>query len=290
MSIIVGDNTKVIVHGITGNEGMFHTQAMLRYGTKIVAGVTPGKGGQNVNGVPVYNSAADAVAQHGANTSIIFVPARFARDAALDAMNAGIKVLVIITEHVPQKDTIELVAIANRTGCVIIGPNCPGIMNPSTKTHIGIMPTHIFHPGNIGIISRSGTLTYEISHDITQSGMGQSTCVGIGGDPIIGLNYVRVLELFKNDTETGAVVLIGEIGGNAEEMAAQYIKDTHYPKPVIAYIAGRQAPSEKQMGHAGAIIMGDSGSATSKIKAFEKAGIPVAEKPSDIPRLFKGKI
>ena len=288
MSIIIDDGSKVVVQGITGNEGRFHTASMLRYGTKIVAGVTPGKGGQQVEGVPVYNTVAEAVTRHGVDTSIIFVPARFTRSAALEAIDAGIKNLVVITEGIPQRDAIEFVAKAKKKGDVIIvGPNCPGVISPAHRIKVGIMPDHIFSPGSVGIASRSGTLTYEITWHISQAGMGQSTCVGLGGDPIVGLDFIKVLEMFHDDEETKGVVLIGEIGGNAEELAAQYISAVSYPKPVVAYIAGRLAPPGKRMGHAGAIIMGKTGTASSKIEAFTKAGVPVAEKPSDIPKLLK---
>ena len=288
MSIIIDDGSKVVVQGITGNEGRFHTASMLRYGTKIVAGVTPGKGGQQVEGVPVYNTVAEAVTRHGVDTSIIFVPARFTRSAALEAIDAGIKNLVVITEGIPQRDAIEFVAKAKKKGDVIIvGPNCPGVISPAHRIKVGIMPGHIFSPGSVGIASRSGTLTYEITWHISQAGMGQSTCVGLGGDPIVGLDFIKVLEMFHDDEETKGVVLIGEIGGNAEELAAQYISEVSYPKPVVAYIAGRLAPPGKRMGHAGAIIMGKTGTASSKIEAFTKAGVPVAEKPSDIPKLLK---
>lgn len=287
MSIIVNRDTKVLVQGITGNEGSFHTAVMLEYETKVVAGVTPGKDGQKVHGVPVYGTVVEAVSRHGANTSIVFVPAPFARSAVMEAINAGIKTIAIITEHIPQKDSIEFITLARKESVTIIGPNCPGIINPGAKVRAGIMPVHIFQPGNIGIVSRSGTLTYEIAWTLTQANKGQSTCLGIGGDPVIGLDFIAVLEMFKNDEETNEVVIIGEIGGNAEEMAAQYIRDSKYPKPVVAYIAGRLAPPEKRMGHAGAIIMGEAGSASSKIKAFNQAGVPVAEKPSDIITLLK---
>ena len=287
MSIIIDKNSKVVVQGITGNEGRFHTASMLHYGTKIVAGVTPGKGGQQIADVPVYDTVSEAVAKHGANTSIIFVPASFTRTAVIEAIDADIKTLVVITEGLPQRDAIELVARANKKGDVnIIGPNCPGIINPPRKIMVGIMPDHIFRPGGVGIASRSGTLTYEITWYISHAGLGQSTCVGLGGDPIVGLDFIKVLEMFKEDEETQGVVLIGEIGGNAEELAAQYIAETNYPKPVVAYIAGRLAPPGKRMGHAGAIIMGNTGTASSKIEAFTKAGIPVAEKPSDITDLL----
>jgi succinyl-CoA synthetase alpha subunit len=287
MSIIVDDNSRVVVQGITGNEGRFHTTSMLRYGTRIVAGVTPGKGGQQVEGIRVYNTVSEAANSHGVNISILFVPARFAHSAVLEALDVGIKTLVVITESIPQKDAIEFIAAANKRGDVtIVGPNTPGVINPGKRIHIGVMPVHIFKPGIIGMISRSGTLTYEIAWHITNGGLGQSTCVGIGGDAIVGLDFIKVLEMFEGDEETKGVVIIGEIGGNAEELAAQYIAETNYPKPVVAYIAGRLAPAEKRMGHAGAIIMGDVGTAKSKIDAFTKAGVPVAEKPSDIARLL----
>ena len=288
MSIIIDEGSKVVVQGITGNEGRFHTASMLRYGTKVVAGVTPGKGGQQVESIPVYNTVAGAVGNHGVDTSIMFVPARFTRSAALEAIDAGIKNLVVITEGIPQRDAIEFVAKAKKNGDVIIvGPNCPGVISPAHRIKVGIMPDHIFSPGSVGIASRSGTLTYEITWHISQAGVGQSTCVGLGGDPIVGLDFTKVLEMFRDDEETEGVVLIGEIGGNAEELAAQYISEVSYPKPVVAYIAGRLAPPGKRMGHAGAIIMGKTGTAGSKIEAFTKAGVPVAEKPSDIPKLLK---
>ncbi|MBI2859594.1 MAG: succinate--CoA ligase subunit alpha [Chloroflexi bacterium] len=287
MGIIVDGSSRVIVQGITGYEGRFHTAAMLSYGTKVVAGAVPGRGGQEVEGVPVYETVADGVSKHGANTSIIFVPARFARNAVVEAIDAGIKTVTVITEGIPQKDAIEFVTRARKKGDVtIVGPNCPGAISPAHKTKVGIMPGHIFSPGGIGIASRSGTLTYEIAWHITNAGLGQSTCVGLGGDPIVGLDFVKLLEMFRKDDETRGVVLIGEIGGNAEEIAAQHIAETRYPKPVVAYIAGRLAPPGKRMGHAGAIIMGNTGTAESKIAAFGKAGVPVADKPSDIARLL----
>jgi len=288
LGIILSKEPKVIVQGITGNEGRFHTELMLGYGTRIVAGVTPGKGGQQVQDIPVYNTVSETVTSHSADTSIMFVPARFARDAVLEAIDAGIKVLVVITEGIPQKDAVEFVAKANKRGDVIIvGPNCPGLISPLHRIKVGIMPEHIFNPGSIGIASRSGTLTYEIAWHISNAGLGQSTCVGIGGDAIVGLDFIEVLKMFKDDEETKGVVLIGEIGGNAEELAAQYIAETNYPKPVVAYIAGRLAPPGKRMGHAGAIIMGSTGTAKSKIDAFTSARVPVAEKPSDIIKLLK---
>ena len=288
MAIIINKDPKVVVQGITGHEGALHAALMLSYGTRIVAGVTPGKGGQQVQNVPVYNHVSEAVKNHSVDTSIIFVPAPFARNAVLDAIDAGIKTLVVITEGIPQKDSIEFIAKANKNGdVVIVGPNTPGFIIPPNSTKVGIMPNHIFKPGIVGIASRSGTLTYEIAWHITNTGLGQSMCLGIGGDPIVGLDFIKLLEMFKDDEATKSVVLIGEIGGNAEELAAGYIKETNYPKPVVAYIAGRLAPPEKRMGHAGAIVMGNVGTAKSKIDAFTAAGVPVAEKPSDIAKLLK---
>lgn len=287
MSVIIGKDTRVVVQGITGNEGRFHAGSMLKYGTQVVAGVTPGKGGQDVEGIPVYNTVAEAVTNNGANTAIMFVPARFARDAVVEGIDAGIKTLVVITEGIPQKDGIEFVNKANQKGGItIVGPNCPGIINPIHKVKVGIMPDHIFKAGNVAIASRSGTLTYEVAWHISDAGLGQSTCIGLGGDAIVGLDFIMLLEQFKDDDETEGVVLLGEIGGNAEEMAAQYIEETKYPKPVVAYIAGRMAPPGKRMGHAGAIIMGNTGTAESKINAFNKAGVAVADKPSDIAKLL----
>ena len=287
MSIIINRDSRVIVQGITGNEGRFHTASMLNYGTRIVAGVTPGKGGEQVEGVPVYETVAEAVNGHSADTSILFVPARFARDAVLESIESGILNLVVIAEGIPQKDALDFVARAEKKGnIIIIGPNCPGIICPGHRMKVGIMPDHIFNPGRVGIVSRSGTLTYEIAWHISNAGMGQSTCIGIGGDAIIGLDYIRVLEMFDSDEETESIVLIGEVGGNAEELAAQYLVNSRYKKPVVAYIAGRLAPPGKRMGHAGAIVMGDSGTAESKTKAFTDAGVPVAAKPSDIVRFL----
>jgi len=287
VSIIVNKDTKVVVRGITGNEGKFHTISMKKYGTNVVAGVTPGKGGQEVEGVPVYDKITDAVEKHGANTSIFFVPAKYIKPAVIEDINAGIKNIIVITEGIPQVDEMEFVALAAKKGVTLVGPNCPGLIDPNIKVKVGILPAQIFKPGKTGIISRSGTLTYEIAWHITSAGAGQSTCVGMGGDPIIGLDYIKLLEMFRNDPDTENVVLIGEIGGDAEENAARYIKETNYPKPVVAYIAGRMAPEGKRMGHAGAIIMGNAGTADSKIKAFNAAGVPVAEKPSDIVKLLK---
>ena len=289
MGIIVGKETKAIVQGITGNQGSFHTRLMLDYGTKIVAGVTPGKGGQQVHEVPVYDTVKEALENHEANASIIFVPARFAADAALEAIENNLKTVVIITEHIPIKDSIHIMARAKEKGTTIIGPNTPGIITPN-ECKLGIMPAHIFKPGIVGIASRSGTLTYEIAAGLTKAGLGQSTCLGLGGDPVVGLNFIDVLEMFKKDEKTEAVVLIGEIGGNLEELAAKYIKETNYPKPVVAFIAGKTAPPGKRMGHAGAIIMGKAGTAQSKIEAFRKAGVAVAEKPGEVAKLVMEKL
>jgi len=284
MGIIVDENTRAIVQGITGTQGSLHTRLMLGYGTKIVAGVTPGKGGTEVHGVPVYDTVEEAREKHSPNASIIFVPAPFAAEAALEAIASRIRTIVMITEHVPIKDSIELIAHACQAKATIIGPNTPGIITPR-KCKVGIMPAHIFTPGSVGVASRSGTLTYEVAASLTKNRIGQSTCVGVGGDPITGLNFIDTLKLFKEDAQTKAVVLIGEIGGNLEELTAEHIVQG-YPKPVVAYIAGRSAPPEKRMGHTGAIIMGNTGTAENKIKAFESAGVKVAEKPSDIAKLL----
>jgi len=284
MGILIDGNTRVIVQGITGNQGRIHTKLMLEYGTKIVAGVTPGKGGAEIRGVPVYDTVEEAREKHSPNASIIFVPAPFAADAAFEAIDSGIRTVVIITEHIPIKDSIELLAHARQANATIIGPNSPGIITPF-KCKLGIMPAHIFTAGSVGVASRSGTLTYEIAASLTKNHIGQSACVGVGGDPITGLNFIDTLELFKEDAQTKAVVLIGEIGGNIEELTAEYIA-RDYPKPVVAYVAGRSAPPEKRMGHAGAIIMGKSGTAENKIRAFENAGVKVAEKPSNVAALL----
>jgi len=286
MAIIVNENTKILVQGITGREGTFHTKSMLEYGSKILAGVTPGKGGQTVYGVPVYDNVSDALKNHpDINTSIIFVPAPYAADAVYEAIDNGIKTIVIITERIPTHDTLKFVNYARLKNVTIIGPNCPGIISPG-RTKVGIMPGHVFKKGIIGMVSRSGTLTYEIAHAITKSGLGQTTAVGIGGDPVTGLTFIDVLEMFRKDEETEAVVIIGEIGGDAEERAAEYIRLTKYEKPVVAYVAGRTAPPEKRMGHAGAIISMGTGSAKSKIETFEKNGIPVASFPGEVASIL----
>lgn len=288
MAILVNKDTKVLVQGITGREGEFHTKLMLEYGTKIVAGVTPGKGGQNVHGVPVFDSVREAVDAVGPiDVSIVFVPAPFAADAILEALDAGIKGVVIITEGIPVQDMLKVARAFEIAGDDrwFIGPNCPGVITPG-ECKVGIMPSQVFTPGRIGVVSRSGTLTYEVVAELTKAGFGQSTCVGIGGDPIIGLNFVEVLRRFNDDPQTDAVVLIGEIGGTDEEEAAAFIA-SEMRKPVVAFVAGKTAPEGKRMGHAGAIIMGRMGTAQSKIEAFQKADVPVADLPAQIPELLK---
>jgi succinyl-CoA synthetase alpha subunit len=288
VAILVNKDTKVLVQGITGREGEFHTKLMLEYGTKIVAGVTPGKGGQNVHGVPVFDSVREAVDAVGPiDVSIVFVPAPFAADAILEALDAGIKGVVIITEGIPVQDMLKVARAFEIAGDDrwFIGPNCPGVITPG-ECKVGIMPAQVFAPGRIGVVSRSGTLTYEVVAELTRAGFGQSTCVGIGGDPIIGLNFVEILRRFNDDPQTDAVVLIGEIGGTDEEEAAAFIA-SEMRKPVVAFVAGKTAPEGKRMGHAGAIIMGRMGTAQSKIEAFQKAGVPVADLPAQIPELLK---
>ncbi|MGD8506809.1 MAG: succinate--CoA ligase subunit alpha [Candidatus Bathyarchaeota archaeon] len=285
MGIFVNKQTRAIVQGITGLQGSFHTRLMLDYGTRIVAGVTPGKGGIQVHGIPVFDTVKEATETQDANASIIFVPARFAAEAALEALEANLKTIVIITEHIPIKDAIEIIAKAKRIGSVVIGPNTPGVISPG-ECKLGIMPAHVFKSGIVGVASRSGTLTYEIAAGITDANLGQSTCVGLGGDPIIGLSFVEILKHFEEDKQTKAVALIGEIGGNLEEQAAELIASEGCEKPIVAYVAGRTAPSGKRMGHAGAIVMGRTGTAKSKIEAFEKAGVLVAEKPSEVAKIL----
>jgi len=286
MQILIGKETRAIVQGITGSQGAWHTQLMLQYGTKIVAGVTPGKGGTSVQGVPVFDTVEEAKRRHEVDASIIFVPAPFAKDAALEAIASDLNPVVIITEGIPVKDEIQLMEIARRKNTTVIGPNTPGIITPA-ECKLGIMPGHIFKQGRIGLVSRSGTLTYEIAASLTNAGLGQTTCLGIGGDPVVGLTFVDVLEMFRKDPQTSAIAMIGEIGGNAEEKAAEYIIDTKYPKPVAAYIAGRAAPPGKRMGHAGAIIMGKTGTAETKIEALREAGVKIAFKPSEIAEQLK---
>ncbi|MBI2575628.1 succinate--CoA ligase subunit alpha [Candidatus Woesearchaeota archaeon] len=279
MAVLVGKNTKVIVQGITGQQGSFHTKLMLEYGTQIVAGVTPGKAGQSVEGVPVFGTVKDALAMHPADFSIIFVPAKFLKDAAFESLSNGLDT-VLITENVPLHDVLSIIEFARGKKRLVIGPNCPGIITPG-ETKLGIMPGHIFSKGNTGVISRSGTLTYEIIEQMTRKGIGQSTVIGIGGDQIVGTNFIDALAYFGKDDETREIVLIGEIGGDQEERAAEFIQN-HVSKKVVAYIAGVHAPKGKRMGHAGAIITGNAGTAESKINAFERIGVKVARLPSEI--------
>ena len=285
MSILVDENTRVVVQGITGGEGTFHTERMLEYGTKVVAGVTPGKGGQTHLDVPVFNTVADAVAQERANAAAIFVPPLFAADAVMEAAAAGVNLVVCITEGIPTFDMIKVKRLLKEKDCHMIGPNTPGIISPG-KCKIGIMPGHIHTPGSIGIISRSGTLTYEAVQQVSLQGYGQSTAIGIGGDPIVGLKFIELLQMFKEDKDTEAVVLIGEIGGTAEEEAAEYIKQ-EFPKPVVSFIAGQTAPPGRRMGHAGAIIAGGKGTAKEKMEALEAAGVYVAKSPADMGAKIK---
>ena len=275
MSILVDKNSRVVVQGLTGKEGMFHTDKMIEYGSPVVAGVTPGKAGQTVLGLPVFNTVAEAVKQTGANTSICFVPAAFAADAACEASDAGIKIVVVISEHIPVMDMIRVKAFLNARDTLMVGPNCPGVITPG-QCKLGIMPGYIHRPGSVGVISRSGTLTYEVVDQLTKAGLGQSTCIGIGGDPIIGLNFIDLLQMFADDPQTEAVAMIGEIGGDAEERAAAFIKQ-NVKKPVFGFVAGLTAPPGKRMGHAGAIISGSKGRAEDKLKAMEAAGITVVK-------------
>ena len=285
MAIFADKKNKVLVQGATGHQGVFHIGAMLEFGTNVVAGVTPGKGGQEVHGVPIFNNVFDAVDETSANTSLVLVPARFAKDAVFEALDAGLKTLVVITENIPFHDAMEFVHYAKYKDAVLIGPNSPGIASPG-KTKIGILPGQIFKDGSVGVASRSGTLTYEIVNSLTEKDIGQSTCVGLGGDPIVGTTFIDALDAFEKDSETKAVVLVGEIGGTAEEEAAEHIKE-NITKPVFAFIAGRTAPPGKRMGHAGAIIARGKGTAESKIKAFEKADVKLARFPTDIADLVE---
>jgi len=284
MSILVDRSTRLLVQGITGREGEFHTRQMLDYGTQVVAGVTPGKGGMEVAGVPVFNTAKEAVRTTGANTSIIYVPARFAPDAVYEAADAGISLIVCITEGIPTQDMIKVKAYLDQGRARLIGPNCPGLITPD-QAKVGIIPGHITKPGTVGVVSRSGTLTYEVVYDLTAHGLGQSTCVGIGGDPILGSDFIDMLTLFEGDPATRGVVLIGEIGGTDEERAADFIA-SEMTKPVVAFVAGRTAPPGKRMGHAGAIIQGGTGTAAEKITALEAVGVKVARYPGEIPGLL----
>jgi succinyl-CoA synthetase alpha subunit len=284
MSILIDSNTKVIVQGMTGTEGRFHTAQMIDYGTNVVAGVTPGRGGQTALDRPVFNTMREAVAETQANAAVIFVPARFAADAALESIEAGVPLVIIITEGIPTLQMMDVFWEAKRCGARLIGPNCPGIITPG-QSKIGIMPGHIHRPGKIGVISRSGTLTYEFVNELTLGHYGESTCVGIGGDPIIGCSFIEILEMFNEDAATEAVVMIGEIGGTDEERAALWIKD-NMKKPVIGFVAGRTAPPGKRMGHAGAIIAGGKGTAAEKMAAMQAAGMAVCERPDQVCELL----
>jgi succinyl-CoA synthetase alpha subunit len=283
---LINKDTKVVVQGITGTQGKFHAARMREYGTKVVAGVTPGRGGQEVDGTPVYDTVAEARERHGCDASIIFVPAGGALDAALEAMETGMDPVVVITEGIPVRDTIELVARAKQTGTTIVGPNTPGLIKAG-ESKMGIMPNQVFKRGSVGIISRSGTLFYEIAAHVTNQGLGESTCVGLGGDPVVGLDYIELLKWFQKDPDTKAVALIGEIGGDAEEKAADFIASGGFTKPVAAYIAGRAAIPGKRMGHAGAIIQGSAGTADSKMNALRGAGAFIGEQPVDVAKALK---
>lgn len=288
MSILIGKKTRVIVQGITGRDGSFHARSMREYGTEVVGGVTPGKGGQAVEGIPVFDTVADAVSRTGADCTVIFVPARFALSALQESSAARIPLVVCITEGIPVLDIIAISRQFAGNGCRLIGPNCPGLITPGAAK-AGIMPGRIHLPGNIGVISRSGTLTYEVVWALTRAGMGQSTCVGVGGDPVIGTTFVELLQLFEADPGTAGVVLIGEIGGGDEETAAEFIR-TSMKKPVAAFISGRTAPPEKRMGHAGAIVSGGRGTAEAKVDALKSAGVPVADRPDQIPGLLSERL
>lgn len=288
MSILVDKTTKLLVQGITGRDGSFHTKQMQAYGTNVVAGVTPGKGGQQVEGIPVFNTVKQAVDKTGANTSILFVPSKFAVDALYEAGDAGIKLIIAVSEGIPALDMVKVVAFLKEKGTHLIGPNSPGIISPG-KSKVGILPGQIFKEGSIGVVSRSGTLTYEIVNHVSNAGLGESTCLGIGGDPIIGLKFIDCLEMFSDDDQTKGVVLIGEIGGSDEEEAALYIKK-NFKKPVVGFIAGLTAPAGKRMGHAGAIVSGGTGTAEEKIKAFEAVDVPVAREPEEVVSLFEKKL
>jgi succinyl-CoA synthetase alpha subunit len=283
MAILVDTDTRLVVQGLTGSEGRFHGLRNRDYGTKLVAGVTPGKGGQDVDGVPVLDTVADAVRDHGANTSMIFVPAPFAADAVYEAVDAGVHTVIAITEGVPAHEMLRIHAYIRSRGVRLLGPNCPGALSPG-KANVGIIPAEIFQPGDIGLVSRSGTLTYQIGHELTQMGLGNSTIVGIGGDPVVGSSFIDILRQFEADDETKYVVMVGEIGGDEEEKAADFI-ETEMTKPVVAYIAGFTAPPGKTMGHAGAIISGSSGTASAKQKALEERGIRVGTTPTETAQL-----
>ena len=288
MAILVDNDTRLVVQGLTGSEGRFHGLRNRNYGTNVVAGVTPGKGGQDVEGVPVFNTVAEAAAETGANATLIFVPARGAVDAIYEAVDAGIRTVICITEHIPAHDMLRVYTYIRPLGVTLVGPNCPGVLSPG-KANVGIIPAEIFSEGNIGLVSRSGTLTYQIGHELTQLGLGNSTIVGIGGDPVVGSSFVDVLERFEADPETDYVVLVGEIGGNEEEKAAAFVAE-RMTTPVLAYIAGFSAPPGKTMGHAGAIISGTSGTAQAKKEALEAVGITVGTTPTEVAQLVAERV
>lgn len=288
MSILIDHNTRLLVQGITGRDGSFHAQKMQEYGTKVVAGVTPGKGGQDVSGIPVFNTVAEAKEKTKANTAVIYVPAKFAKDAMLEDIKAGIELIVCITEGIPVVDMVDVMKALKGTKSRLLGPNCPGLISPG-QAKVGIMPGHIHKPGPIGVISRSGTLTYEVVYNLTLKDLGQSSCVGLGGDPIVGMRFVDILELFMKDKETKAIVMVGEIGGEDEQIAAQYIKK-NATKPIVSFIAGKMAPKGKRMGHAGAIISSGDSTAEAKIKVLQDAGVAVVDAPDEIPAILSKKL
>jgi succinyl-CoA synthetase alpha subunit len=288
VSILVGADTKLVVQGITGSEGTFHTRRNVAYGTDVVAGVTPGKGGQDLDGIPVFDTVADAVREAGANTSMIFVPPRFAAEAILEAADAGVALVVCITEGIPVRDMAEVHSYLKGTATTLVGPNCPGVITPGVA-NVGIIPGEVCTPGRVGFVSRSGTLVYQIVHELTTKGIGQSTCVGMGGDPVHGIGFVEALELFEADPATDLMIMTGEIGGDDEERAAAFVR-AHVSKPVVAYIAGFEAPPGKRMGHAGAIVTGSKGTAAAKAEALEAAGVAVARTPSQVAELVAERL
>jgi succinyl-CoA synthetase alpha subunit len=288
MSVLVGSETRLVVQGITGRDGSFHTRQMIAYGTRVVAGVTPGKGGQSLDGVPIFDTVARAVTETRANTSVIYVPAPFAASAIYEAADAGVSLIVCITEGIPVLDMTRVLPYVAERGARLVGPNCPGLISPG-RAKVGIIPGDICRPGTVGVVSRSGTLTYEIIHQLTANGFGQSTCVGIGGDPLIGTNFIPCLAAFEHDAETRAVVVIGEIGGTDEQQAAKFVREK-MKKPVIGFIAGQTAPPGRRMGHAGAIISGAGGTAAEKMRAFEEAGISVMHRPADVVPMLRERL
>ncbi len=288
MSVLVGADTKLVVQGITGSEGTFHTRRNVAYGTNVVAGVTPGKGGQDLDGIPVFDTVADAVREAGANTSMIFVPPRFAAEAILEAADAGVALVVCITEGIPVRDMAEVHSYLKGTATTLVGPNCPGVITPGVA-NVGIIPGEVCTPGRVGFVSRSGTLVYQIVHELTTKGIGQSTCVGMGGDPVHGVGFVNALELFEADPDTDLMIMTGEIGGDDEERAAAFVR-AHVSKPIVAYIAGFEAPPGKRMGHAGAIVTGSKGTAAAKAEALEAAGVAVARTPTQVAELVAERL